>query len=737
MTKGKRCISIIVSAVLTGTLFTGCGMTDKLMDMVEENLDVTATISKNSKWLNSDILGAVTENTQVSEKDDFATAVNKDWILSMQDKVEKQDNVSRLENNNDVITEQKQKLLKTAVAGEEFSENQIGMDEKDYKHISEIFIRFTELASDWEERNQEGAKPLEKYIEKIASIDSLEKMNDYLCNEDGSFFSQSYLIPFDVTEPLDESSEYTVAIGSSFDTSLQEASNINTDVQEVYIMEMVTDVLKELGYSAGDAEKIVKRCWQLEIALSECTAAEELSENANDAEKVFNNQYTKDEIKELAGDYPLVDTLKTYNYDTAGQYVVYEPLYVEGVAKLYKEKNLEKLKSYYIVHTILDAMPLLSREYYDQYMTCFTGAESQTQDEDQDDKTGTPDQTPNPEQDQEKSLEDLPEEDKILQRTVMTYMNEIFEEMYVANYCSTEEKVYLQNIIRDAIKVYEKMLENEEWMSESTQQKAIEKLNNITTRVLYPDKLNGYEGMELDTDSLLDAVAQLNVYNKKEAAEKIGTEKNKTLWNLAEMPTTTVNAYYDFNNSIIILAGVAADKELFDVKASYEENLGHLGFIIGHEISHAFDTNGYQYDKDGNMNKWWTEQDEQKFQARAGKLAEYFSAFPYLRDGGNNVNGDKIQSEAIADMGGVKCMLALGKEQPEFDYQAFFRAYAQTFATSRKLSKELLVVSQDSHPLPFLRTNATVQQFDEFYKAFDIQPGDGMYLAPEKRVAVW
>lgn len=734
MMKAKRCISVIVSAVLTGTLLTGCSMTDKLMSMVEDNVDITATISKNSKWLNSDILGAVTEDTQVSEKDDFSTAVNKDWILSMQDKVQKQDNVSRLDNNNEVITEQKQKLLKTAAAGEDFGENQIGMDEKDYKHISEIFTRFTEMASDWEERNQEGAKPLEKYIKEISEIDSLEKMSSYLCNEDGSFFSQSYLIPFGVTAPLDDSGKYTVAITSSFDTSLQANSDVNTSLQEVYIMEMVTDVLKELGYSAGDAKKIVKRCWQLETALSECTASEALSGNVNDVEAVFNNKYTKDEIKDLAGDYPLVDTLKTYNYDNAAQYVVYEPLYVEGVAKIYKEKNLEKLKSYYIVHTILDAMPLLTREYYDQYMTWSTGAENQNQDEDQDDTTEIPDQ--DPESEQEKSLENLPEEDQILQRTVMTYMNEIFEEMYVANYCSTEEKVYLQNIIKDAIRVYEKMLGNEDWLTEGTQQKAIEKLNNITTHVLYPNEMNGYEGMELDGDNLLDAVAQLNVYSKKKDAEKIDTKVNKADWNLAEMPTTVVNAYYNSDNSIIILAGVAADKESFDVNASYEENLGHIGFIIGHEISHAFDTNGYQYDKDGNINKWWTEQDEQKFQARAGRLAEYFSTFACMRDG-NNVNGDMVEGEAIADMGGVKCMLALGKEQPDFDYQKFFRAYAQTFAASRKLSKELLLVTKDSHPLAFLRTNVTVQQFEEFYEAFDIQPGDGMYLAPEKRVAVW
>lgn len=732
MTKGKRCISVIVSTAMIGTLFTGCGladkMTDKMTSMITDSVDVTETISKKSKWINSDIAGAVTEDTNVSEKDDFSTAVNKEWLLSMKDKAEKEGSVSRIENNIAVVIQQKQDLIKRAVSGEEFEPNKVGMNEQDYEHLCEIFSSFTNMAADWEQRNAEGTEPLRKYISEIESVDSIDGMNQYLCNKDGQMFSDIYLLPFEVTPPLDETDGYTVAVTSSFAVST--ASETESDgAQMVYVMETVTDILQDMGYSSAEAKKIVKRCWQMENSLSECTAMEEMSGSA-DIEDQLNNRYTKEDLKELAGDYPLFDILETYGLDNSDQYTVYEPVYVEGVAKLYSEKNLEKIKSYYIVNTILQAMPLLSRDYYDQYMEYFSSSASSDEEEETDDT----------EQDPEKPDDEsvLSKEDEILQGFVTGYMNDVLEEMYITNYCSTEQKEYLQDVIQDAIGVYEKMLGSEEWMSAETMQKAIEKLKYITPRVLYPDRLNGYEQLQLDAENLVDAVAELNTYYLKKDAEKVNTKTDKTEWDLRARPTTEVNAYYNpSDNSIIILAGITANKELFDINASYEENLGHIGFIIGHEISHAFDTQGYQYDKDGNQKMWWTKQDEQKFQAKAGKLADYFSTFSSLRGSSSNVDGDKVKAEAIADMGGAKCMIALGKQQSDFDYQKFFRAYAQTFAAVRSLMMEMMAQNEDEHPLPFLRTNVTVQQFEEFYEAFDIQPGDGMYLAPEKRVAVW
>lgn len=732
---GKRSICVALSVVMTVILFAGCSQqVEKIYEKTAKYMDTDQTISKNSKWVNSDVVGVVTKDTSVSEKDDFATAANKEWILSVADQVKEKNSVSVVGENVNVVRQQKQDLLNTAISGESFGENKVGMNKADYDHMTDVFTNVVSSAADWDTRNKEGVQPLKKYISAIQSIDSLEQMTKYLCDQNGEPLSKTYLIPFDVGTSLDEKSDmYMVTLGSTYENSL-DSGDKNYDLNRAYVMETVSGILKKLGYSSSEATKVVKRCWQLETALSEYSAYEEITENANsqdDIEKQFNNIYTKKELMELSGSYPMMDILKTYKYDQSKKYVVYEPNYIEGVAKLYKEKNLERIKSYYIVHTVLSALPLLTREDYNQYEEYFTNVKSDKKDDTEDDKKDNTEK-------KKDSSDKLSKEDEILYKFTTKYMKGIFEEMYLTNYCSSEQKEYIQNIIKESIKEYEKILSKEDWMSESTKQKAIEKLNCITTRVLYPDKLDDCNELQVEKGNLLDIVAKLNIYNMKKEADKINTKIDKKGWDLNSIPTTTVNSYYSAtDNSVIILAGIIANKELFDVNASDEENMAHLGYIIGHEISHAFDTTGYLYDKDGNETKWWTDKDEEAFQKRVAKLIKYYSSFKSFRNSTNNINGEQIQGEAIADIGGLKCMIGISKQNKNFDYQKFFRAFAHTWATCRKYSEEINMESQDVHPLPFLRTNVTVQQFEEFYKAFDIQPGDGMYLAPEKRIAVW
>lgn len=707
---GKQGICVLLSAVMAGTLFTGCSQVDDMLENTSQYMDTSETISADSKWVNSDVLGVVTEDTSVSEKDDFAAAVNKDWILSVSDQVNKEKTVSVVGKNEDVIKQQKQDLLNTASSGGTFEENKVGMDSDDYHHMTETFSKIVATAADWDSRNEAGTAPLADYISAISSISSLDQMNDYLCNKNGDFLSGAYLIPFTVAESLDaDTNIYTVQLYSTFENSLT-LNDQSTALNQDYVMEVVKEVLTSLGYTSSEASKIVKKCWQLETALSEHSSFSEIKDNISSRDEIMkemNHPYTKEELEELSGNYPIMDILKAYAYDQSDSYTVYEPNYVRSVAKLYKEKNLEKIKAYYIVHTVLYALPLLSRDYYDQYIEYFTESKKNSTDE------------------------------QILQKFTTTYIPEIFEEMYLTNYCTSEQKEYLENLIQKAITEYESILESEDWLSDVTKEKAIDKLNHITTRVLYPDHLNDCNDLQVDAGNLLDIVAKINAYNLKKEAFRINTEADKKEWNLAALPSTTVNAYYTpLDNTVTILAGITASRELFDINASDEENMAHLGYIIGHEISHAFDSSGYQYDKDGNENKWWTDKDEEAFQKRVSRLANYFSSFKYFRKS-DNIRGDQVQEEAIADIGGVKCMLAIAKQMDNFDYQKFFRSFALTWATCRTYSEELKMVEQDSHPLPFLRINITLQQFEEFHEAFDIQPGDGMYLAPENRIAVW
>ena len=167
---------------------------------------------------------------------------------------------------------------------------------------------------------------------------------------------------------------------------------------------------------------------------------------------------------------------------------------------------------------------------------------------------------------------------------------------------------------------------------------------------------------------------------------------------------------------------------------SDEELYARIGMVIGHEISHAFDSTGAQYDKDGNMNLWWTQEDWKAFNEKNARLEAYYSAMQAWE--GENLDGSILTGEACADMGGLKCMLRIAAKKEGFDYDRFFRSYADLWLAEGTLNYTYSHL-KDEHPLPYLRVNCVLQQYDEFLDFYGITEGDGMYLAPEDRVNIW
>ena len=169
---------------------------------------------------------------------------------------------------------------------------------------------------------------------------------------------------------------------------------------------------------------------------------------------------------------------------------------------------------------------------------------------------------------------------------------------------------------------------------------------------------------------------------------------------------------------------------------SYEEKLGGIGTIIGHEITHGFDTYGAGYDKNGVEKKWMPLMDQLAFADACTKVSEYYSTVrPFA--GGSSYNGTQVSAEATADMGGLKVTLALAAKEKDFDYDKYFRQYAKLWRGVGSEYSERYLFQNDEHPLNYLRINIGVQQFEEFYKTYDIKENDGMYLAEDKRIAVW
>ena len=198
------------------------------------------------------------------------------------------------------------------------------------------------------------------------------------------------------------------------------------------------------------------------------------------------------------------------------------------------------------------------------------------------------------------------------------------------------------------------------------------------------------------------------------------------------MHSWVINAFYSPNtNSFVILNGLAQGM----IGGSIEEEYGMLGTIVGHEITHAFDANGSYYDANGEYNDWWSFSNRKKFVEKVDRLIEFYNNIHLTND--LTVDGKTINTEATADMGGVKVALALAKKVENFDYDKFFRTLAYLWSSSTMALDAVPGRAKDEHPLNYLRVNVTLGQFDEFNETYDIQPGDGMYIPEEQRVKIW
>ena len=313
------------------------------------------------------------------------------------------------------------------------------------------------------------------------------------------------------------------------------------------------------------------------------------------------------------------------------------------------------------------------------------------------------------------------------------------DNLYIENYCTEQQKEEITAIINSVLAYYHDMLGNTDWLSEETREKAVEKLDNMRINAVYPDSPADWSGLEFagndENGNLLAALKAIKDFKNALSAAKIDQPVDRDEWDQISRPSYTVNAsYYPLKNSINIFAGFL-NGDYYNSDFSYEQKLGSIGAVIGHEISHAFDTSGAQFDKNGSMNNWWTEEDLEAFEGRAEKLVAWYDGFiPYE---GCKYSGQQVQREVIADMAGLKCVLGIAAQEENFDYDEFFRQYAIMWRLKLLPNMIIQQVATDTHPMNYMRINANLAQYDDFVNFYGIKPGDGMYIAPEERVAVW
>ena len=649
------------------------------------------------RWLNADIQGNVTEDTPAVLKDDFGLFVNKDWILQ----AEIPAGEFKAGSMEDV-----QRTLK---------DRQIALMQDDSLtgHDAELVHKLYALVSDWDYRDAQGVEPAMPVIEALRSIDSLEAVTGYLC--DRSNLKRNYPLTMSVGADLTDPDIYITQIGTP-SLMLQDSAEYaeRTQAGELYYTlyeQLGTYVLTRLGYSEDEAAQVIENAFALEGLMAEHIKPMSTHYQADYFASLL-NYYSPEELEALAGDFPILDMLQAFGLKVGQRFLVTEPDYIAALPELYTEENVALLRDWMTLKAALSMGTLLDRETYKQVeaiSNTVMGVTGETS-----------------------------EDDNALQ-SVLGMLPVPMDNLYIQAYCTQQQRQDMLDIIEDVVAYYRTMLESVDWLSDETREKAIEKLDNMRVNAVYPDELGDWSALDFagieDGGSLLAANAAVQDYVLSLQSDKIDTAVDKDKWDQLTMQTAQVNAFYNpQNNSINIMAGILSG-EIYNEDMSYEQKLGAIGTVIGHEISHAFDTNGSQFDKDGAISNWWTDEDYAAFQARAAKLAAWYDGF--IPWDGANYSGQQVQTEAIADMGGMKCLLAIAAQQDNFDYDAFFRQYATVWRMQGLPAYLITLVAQDTHPMRYLRVNATLAQFDEFVDFYGIREGDGMYIAPEDRVAVW
>ncbi len=321
-------------------------------------------------------------------------------------------------------------------------------------------------------------------------------------------------------------------------------------------------------------------------------------------------------------------------------------------------------------------------------------------------------------------------------------LGEALGQLYVARYFTADAKKRMLDMVNNLEKAFEARINKLDWMSDSTKAIAKDKLHAFLKKIGYPDKWRDYSKVEIDKGKYFEnrVSAAKNEYNYN--INKLGKPVDKTEWG---MTPPTINAYYNPSiNEIVFPAGIL-QFPFFDPTADDAINYGGIGMVIGHEMTHGFDDQGSQYDKNGNLKNWWSAQDNEKFKAKTKQVVDLYNGFTVLDS--LHVNGALTTGENIADIGGICIaydafkMTKQGQDTTKIDGftpdQRFFISFAQIWRSKEKPEYMRMLINVDPHSPPMYRVNGPLMNFAPFYTAFNVQPGDKMYVPEDKRIKIW
>ena len=476
----------------------------------------------------------------------------------------------------------------------------------------------------------------------------------------------------------------------------------------------ITKMLKMIGENDSDAEKDAKTVLEIETDLAKA------SKSRTDLRDPVAN-YHKFAIGELAANYPALP-LRTYLYsaglDRLDDLIVGQPEFFAALNRMIKDHPLADWKTYLRWHLVSGAAPYLNAAAEEESFAFY----------------GT-------------VLRGQPAQEPRWQRSAKVIdglIGEALGQIFVEKYFSPTAKARMSELIANLKAVFRDRLVKVDWMTDSTRAKALAKFDRFTQKIGYPDKFRDYSSIEIQPDDYFGNVQRAAIFESKRELQRIGKPVDKSEW---EMTPQTVNAYFNpQQNEIVFPAGIL-QPPFFDVDLDDAVNYGAIGVVIGHEITHGYDDEGRKYDAEGNLNEWWSDADAKAFEARAQKVVDQYNGYEALP--GLHVNGKLTLGENLADLGGTSIAFealqrALAKDpskrkmidgfSPE---QRFFLSLAQLWRINWREAELRRRIVIDPHSPGQFRAIGPHVNMREFFKAFEIKPGDPMWRPPEVRAKVW
>ncbi|KAA9239213.1 MULTISPECIES: M13 family metallopeptidase [Aerococcus] len=626
-------------------------------------------------------------------KEDLYMAVNGEWI-DQAEIPEDKSSTGGFMALRDGIEELSMAGIEKMAAGE------IKLDNPEMEEMITLY----QLAMDFDRLDQEGANPIQADLENVDELTDFSQIQA---------FSKQWLLAghdfvFNLGNEADMKNTVNYALYLSRPNTIlpdkgyyEEDNGTGKQLLEIWRRSTV-DLLKAMGFSDELSQRHTDQAIAFDaLFVPYVKSQEELA----DYTKSYNPKGI-DEVESYTSHFSLKAIIKELIGQEPETVIVTEPRYFEALDEFFSPHHFEELKSWMIVNVARDGAQALSedlRQIASQYSLALSG---------------------NP--------KTMSREKHAFYLTVNTF-DQVFGCYYGKKYFGPEARADVTAMIEEMIAVYKDRLKHNTWLSQQTIKKAIVKLDAITIMAGYPDSYPEiYQRFKVDSNlPLYQNLKAFTAERVKDNLAKWGQEVDHSRWH---MSAETVNAYYDPSaNNICFPAGIL-QAPFYDLKQSRSENYGGIGGVIAHEISHAFDNNGAQFDEQGNLNNWWLDEDYEVFTQKAQAMIDQFDGLP-LGDG--EVNGTLTVSENIADAGGLQAAYQAMTHEEDYDPIAFFNNWARIWCMKARPQYQNLLLSIDVHAPNYWRANQQVKNLDAFHVAYQTSSENKMYLDPEDRVVIW